>query len=66
MLDDRSAAVDPVPAIDVTNAARVADHRGMDVAADDPVDAALPGVAQHRVLEVEYEAAATAFSSRIQ
>ena len=56
MLDDRGAAVDPVAAVQVADAADLAHRGGVDVSAHDAVDAALARMVQDRVLEVENEA----------
>ena len=51
VLDQRRAALDPVAAIHVADAALVADHRVVDVAADHAVGVVAPRLGGERLLE---------------
>jgi len=52
MLDDRSAAVYPVAAVDVGDAVYPLDHRRVNVAADYAVEAEALDVVHNRILKV--------------
>jgi hypothetical protein len=56
MLDDGCTAVDPIPAVDVTDAVDILDGGRVDMSADDPLDSPLLDVAGNGVFEVEDEA----------
>jgi len=55
VLDDGGAGIDPVAAVEVGDAVDLALRRGVDVAADHAVGAAVAGVARERLLELEDE-----------
>jgi hypothetical protein len=55
VLDDGGAGIDPVAAVDVSEAVDLLDRGPVDVAADDAIEPALAGVADGRILEIEDE-----------
>ena len=55
MLDQRGAAFDPIAVVVISDIADLADLGGMDMAADDPVDAARPRRMRHHLLEARDE-----------
>jgi len=56
VLDDRSATVDPVAAVDVSHPVDVANGRAVNVATDHAIEPATPYRVHHRILEVIDEA----------
>src|SRR5262245_12305654 len=56
MLDNRGAAIHPVAAVYIGHAIDALDRRRMYVAADDPVEAKLPGIVHDRIFEIADEA----------